>query len=113
MLVTDDKRLQMTDSEWSMFSELTGAPWRPRSVKEFNAMCDLAIARLEVEQPDTCTVARLGIWAAKFDPDGKAHFPPPNSERLAFAKEHGRYPGADELAPGVTSDNVVSLRPAK
>lgn len=44
MLVVDTK-ITMTADEAREFADATFAPWTPRTIDEFQAMCDLASAR--------------------------------------------------------------------
>ena len=106
MLVSDGK-ITMSEAEWQEFAAATFAPWRPRTIEEFNAMVDLAIAKLRADGDDPLLGGHLaGLDAIKFGASGEANFPV-NQRWLAYVKRHGVAPTAEQLqafdeAPRVT-----------
>jgi len=113
MLISDG-RITLSAAEFSEFKALTFAPWVPRSIAEFNAMCDLGAARHFEENTDG--VGWMRAWScseAKFDKDGNARFPV-NPSEMAYIKQYGTVPTADELkafeatAVGSAPNNVVT-----
>ena len=96
MLVTDDKKISMTDSEWSLFFYMTQAPWRPRTVDEFQAMCNLAIARMECDFGVDNFMALIAVEQIMFTPEGKANFPM-DKEKIERMKITGKWPSDEEM----------------
>lgn len=97
MLVVDGY-IRMTDEEWQTFQRMNWAPWRPRTPAEFNAMCDLAIARHHVENTDGLGgVYALSTGMMKFGPEGEINFPV-DKRRLAYLKATGTWPDDEQLA---------------
>lgn len=91
-------RIRMTDNEWKEFERLNWAPWRPRTPAEFNAMCDLAIARHQVEDTDGLgEVYAIATAQMKFGPNGEVNFPA-DKRREAYVKVHGTWPNDEQLA---------------
>lgn len=87
-----DGRIRMTDEEWQRFQRMNWAPWCPRTPAEFNAMCDLAIARHQVENTDGLgEVYAQATEKMKFGPNGEINFPE-DKRKLAYVKEHGVWP---------------------
>lgn len=96
MLVTDHL-ITMTDSEWQQFQDMTRAPWRPRTVDEFNAMADLGSAMHRAEDTESIgEVFAQNTQRIKFGPDGQANFPA-DKRRLAYVEKYGHPPTADQL----------------
>lgn len=94
----NNQEITMTPSEWEMFSELTFAPWRPRTIKEFNAMCDLGMARHFHENTEGKGVLKgVACDCIKFGEDGVAHFPP-NRRKQEYIKVFGESPTPEQLA---------------
>ena len=92
-----DGRIRMTDKEWLQFKQLNWAPWRPRTPEEFDAMCDLAIARHRADNTDGLgEVYAIATKAMKFGPKGEINFPE-DHRRLAFVKVHGYWPNDAQL----------------
>lgn len=86
-----DADLQLTQAEWELFQDITDATYRPRTIAEFNAMCDLAGARYAADYREaekkgdqkTCSVAMIRVInasAARFGADGECHFSIPGKE---------------------------------
>lgn len=97
MLVVDGK-ITMTGSEWAEFEKATFAPWTPRTVREFQAMCDLGAARhLHENTGGQGFMLAIACDAMKFGEDGKANFPS-DQRRMAYIKVHGVSPTDEELA---------------
>lgn len=86
--------IAMSDAEWTKFQAHTAAQWRPRTISEFNAMCDLAAARYQVEEDDGMGASAMD--GMKFTPEGEARFPMTEERRAYFAK-YGRYPTTEQL----------------
>lgn len=96
--------ITMSDSEWSQFQEMTRAPWRPRTIDEFNAMCDLGSAVHMAED----TMSMGPVFAAntqriKFGQDGQANFPA-DKRKLAYVEQYGHSPTAEQLEAFVRGD---------
>lgn len=112
-MVVSDGRLSMSEQEWQQFAAATFATWKPRTVEEFNAMVDLAIARRRAD--DDAIEAALDVVALdayKFGPDGEVNFPV-NQRWLAYVKVHGVAPTPEQLeelgaAPRRTGLTLVS-----
>lgn len=110
-MIINDKQITMTASEWTMFKELTFAPWTPRTIDEFNAMCDLGRARHFHEKTDGSFIAGLACDCAKFDEDGTAHFPPDN-RKLAYIKAFGKSPTPEQLVAFENGELQAGARPS-
>lgn len=96
MLVLDHL-ITMSDSEWQQFQAMTRAPWRPRTVEEFNAMCDLGSAMHRAEDTESVgEVFAQNTQRIKFGPDGKANFPA-DRRRLAYVEKYGHSPTPEQL----------------
>lgn len=96
MLVIDGV-IRMNDKEANHFMEVVGGPYTPRTPAEFNAMCDLAIARhLHENTKGLGAVFAASIGAMKFGPNGEINFFT-DSRRADFAKVHGYWPNDDQL----------------
>lgn len=96
-MVVSDGRISMSEQEWRQFAAATFATWKPRTVEEFNAMVDLAIARRRAD--DDAVEAALDVVALdayKFGPDGEVNFPV-NQRWLAYVKVHGVAPTPEQL----------------
>lgn len=90
--------IRMTDQEWLEFQRLNWAPWRPRTPQEFNAMCELAMARHIAENTDGLgEVYAIATSKMKFGPNGEINFPA-DRRRDAFVKAHGSWPTDAQLA---------------
>lgn len=97
MLINDGK-ITMTQTEWVEFESITFAPWRPRSIAEFNAMCELGAARHKVENDNgQGWIHAVTCKSIKFSEDGRANFPE-DKRRMAYVKVHGMWPTDEELA---------------
>lgn len=82
----------MTEAEWLQFKAITNAQWRPRTVEEFNAMCNLAAAKAHADTPGGFGIINgLEAESIRFDENGEMKFPP-NPRKQAFIKEFGREP---------------------
>ncbi|MFC6281153.1 hypothetical protein [Polaromonas aquatica] len=97
MLITDHL-ITMTDSEWQQFQAMTRAPWRPRTIAEFNAMADLGSAMHRAEDTESIgEVFAQNTQRIKFGPDGQANFPA-DKRRLAYVEKYGHSPTPEQLA---------------
>lgn len=96
MLVIDGV-IRMNDKEALHFKEVVGGPYIPRTPAEFNAMCDLSIARhLHENTSGLGGVFAEAVRAVKFGPQGEINFFT-DSRRADFAKVHGHWPTEDQL----------------
>jgi hypothetical protein len=96
MMVVDG-RIRMTDKEWLEFQRLNWAPWRPRTPEEFNAMCELAMARHRAENTAGMgEIYAVATKAMKFGPKGEINFPE-DKRRTDFIKVHGYSPNKQDL----------------
>lgn len=96
MLVIDGV-IRMNDKEVRHFIEVVGGPYIPRTPAEFNAMCDLSIARhLHEDTNGLGCIFAEAIRAVKFGPDNKINFFT-DSRRTDFAKVHGYWPSEEQL----------------
>lgn len=91
-----DGDISMSDTEWRQFEAATRAPYRPRTVLEFNAMCDLAIARHFADGDPMGGVRAVEVEAMKFGPRGEINFPI-TPEQNAYMAKHGIFPTAEQL----------------
>ena len=75
-MIVVDGQIRMSQSEWTDFQDVNWAPWKPRTAEEFNAMCDLAVARHRAENTGGFgEIFAQATLAMKFSPDGMANFP--------------------------------------
>jgi len=110
MLVSDN-RITMSEKEWLLFQEMTFAPWRPRTIREFNALAELGAARHLVENTfGAGFIHALACETIVFGPNGEARFPS-NPRRMAYTKVHGTWP-TDEQLEAFENGMDVSDRPA-
>jgi hypothetical protein len=97
MLTTTDFKITMSSQEFADFQSATFAPWVPRTVAEFNAMCDLGSARHLAEntggQGFMHAIAAEGM---RYGENGQANFPI-DRRRMAYAKVHGTWPTDGQL----------------
>ncbi len=97
MLVSDNNKITMSASEFQEFADATFAPWTPRTVAEFNAMCELGMARhLAEDIGGTGFLNAIAIDAMKFGPEGQVNFPI-DKRRMAYVKAHGSWPDDEQL----------------
>lgn len=92
-----DGRITLSAAEWEEFARATFAPWMPRTIAEFNAMCALGSARHLAE--DTGGEGFMHALAAEgmqFGPQGELNFPL-DPRKLAYLKAHGEWPGETEV----------------
>lgn len=105
-MLVDGKKITMTPDEWAQFQEMTFAPWRPRTIGEFNAMCRLAYERFLAESKDGLGVLdALAAEAMMFGENGEQNFPQ-DKRKLDYAKVHGTWPTAEQLAAFVGAGGV-------
>jgi hypothetical protein len=86
MLVHEGK-ITMSAAEAQDFQEATFAPWTPRTIAEFNAMCDLGSARHLCD--NTGGVGFMHALVAeemKFGPEGQQNYPL-DKRRIAYARK--------------------------
>lgn len=96
MLVVDGK-LTMSDAEWREFAELTFAPWKPRTPREFNAMVELGMARHVAENTDgEGYMFDIALDAMKFGENGEINFPM-DRRRMSYVQVHGSWPTDQQL----------------
>jgi hypothetical protein len=76
-----DGDILMSQREWEEFEGATQAQYRPRTIFEFNAMCDLAGARHAANARDAAcknlafeTASCINVEAMKFGPKGEVNF---------------------------------------
>lgn len=115
MLLLDGK-ITMSHDEAREFAEACFAPWTPRTIAEFNAMCDLGSARHLADDTDGHGFMHaLAVEAMKFGPNGEANFPL-DKRKLAYTKVHGTWPsdaqlrefeGGADAAPGRPTLSIV------
>lgn len=97
MLISDGK-ITMGADEAQEFKEAAFAPWIPRSIGEFNAMCDLGSARHLFENTEGVGFMHaLAVEAMKFGENGEVNFPI-DRRRMAFLKVHGTWPSKEQLS---------------
>lgn len=96
-----DGHISMSASEWQQFQRMTNAPYRPRTIREFNAMCDMAVARHDAEfrigVDDLGLCRAVAVQVMKFGPNGEVNFPITPAQD-AYMKKHGTFPTGEELA---------------
>lgn len=96
-MIVSDNKISMSPAEFQEFADATFAPWMPRTVAEFNAMCDLGMARHLAENTGgTGFMHAIGIDAMKFGENGEVNFPM-DKRRLAYLRAHGTWPMDPEL----------------
>lgn len=96
MLVSENK-ITMGADEWNEFAAATFAPWIPRTVAEFNAMCQLGSARHLVDDTDGHGFMHaLAVESMMFGPNGEVNFPI-DRRRMEYVKMHGNWPTDQEL----------------
>lgn len=96
MLISDG-RITMTEGEWQEFAEATFAPWRPRTIDEFNAMCDLGRARHLADNTEgSGFMHAIAAEDMKFTEDGQPNFPL-DKRKMAYVKVHGTWPTQKEF----------------
>lgn len=96
MLVSENK-ITMGADEWRDFAAATFAPWVPRTVAEFNAMCQLGCARHLAENTDgQGFMHALAVEAMMFGPTGEVNFPL-DKRRMEYVKVHGNWPSDEQL----------------
>lgn len=91
-----DGDISMSEKEWREFAEATAAPYRPRTALEFNAMCDLAIARHFADGDPMGGVRAVEVEGMKFGPNGEINFPI-TPEQDDYMRKHGTFPSAEDL----------------
>ena len=103
----------MSPGEAQEFAAATFAPWTPRTIAEFNAMCDLGSARhLADDTGGQGFMFALEAEGMKFGEQGEINFPM-DKRKMAYLKVHGTWPTDDELrafeadAPKSTGLRVV------
>ena len=96
-MILSDGSLTMTDDEWQQFTNITRAPWRPRTREEFDAMCTLGAACHRAENTDGAGwMHALACEEMRFGPNGEMNFPA-DQRRLAYTAAHGTWPTDEEL----------------
>ena len=106
MLVID-KKITMSPDEWETFRDATFAPWQPRTIAEFNAMCDLGVARHMHENIDgNGWLYTIACDSMKFGPNGEVNFPI-DHQKIERIKRTGKAERQDDSGP---NDFVNGLR---
>lgn len=88
--------IAMSESEWQEFARLTFAPWRPRTISEFNAMCDLAAAKYMADDDPMGGVHAASVEVMKFGANGEINYPITRDQE-AFMTKHGTFPTPEQL----------------
>jgi hypothetical protein len=102
MLVADGK-IMMSTAEAREFAEATFAPWTPRTVAEFNAMCELGSARHLVDNTEGAGFMHaLAAEGMRFGENGEVNFPI-NKQKAAYMKVHGVWPTDQQVQSAPTS----------
>lgn len=102
MLVSNGK-ITMSSAEAQEFASATFAPWTPRTIAEFNAMCDLGSARhLADNTGGQGFMFALEAEGMKFGENGEINFPM-DRRKMAYLKVHGTWP-TDEEARNFEAD---------
>ncbi len=97
MMILNGARIEMTASEVDAFSAATFAPWTPRTIAEFNAMCDLGSARHLVDNTGgKGFMFALEAEGMKFGENGEVNFPM-DQRKMAYLKAHGTWPTEEEV----------------
>lgn len=110
MLVSENK-ITMGADEWNEFAAATFAPWIPRTVAEFNAMCQLGSARHLADDTDgQGFMHALAVEAMMFGPNGEVNFPI-DKRRMEYVKVHGNWPTDEQLHAFESADGALR-RPA-
>ena len=109
---TMNGEISMSASEWAQFQRLTFAPWRPRTILEFNAMCDLASARhLHENEGGMGGINACAVQAMKFGPNGEVNFPVTPAQE-AYTKKYGKWPTPEQLKDFIAGvEEPASARP--
>lgn len=111
MMILDGGRIEMTASEFDSFAAATFAPWRPRTVAEFNAMCRLGAARHLVDNTEGVGFMHsLEAEGMMFEDDGTPNFPM-DPRKMEFMKVNGTWPTADEFAAFLARDEKTGGSP--
>ena len=115
---TVDGTITMSQSEWQQFLAATSAPYKPRSILEFNAMCDLAAARyLHENVGENGGMHAIAVEAMKFGPNAEKNFPLTKAQD-DYMKKHGTFPSDAQLqeflresgAPGAVVTPLRAVR---
>jgi hypothetical protein len=93
-----DNKITMTDKEWTDFQEGNKAPWRPRTIEEFNAMCELGAA-MHLAENTLSMGAGMAIASRrmKFGPNGEINYPA-DMAIIDYFNLYGEAPSPEELA---------------
>jgi hypothetical protein len=96
MLVSNGK-ITMSSAEAQEFASATFAPWTPRTIAEFNAMCDLGSARhLADNTGGQGYMFALEAEGMKFGENGEVNFPM-KRQKMAYLKLHGVWPSEEQI----------------
>lgn len=110
-MILDGGRIEMTASEFEAFAAATFAPWKPRTVAEFNAMCNLGAARHLAENTGGAGFMHaLEAEGMLFGEDGTANFPM-DQRKMDFVKKHGTWPTAEEFKTFLAAGDVAAAPP--
>lgn len=96
-MIIDGNRITMTGSELAEFTSATFAPWPPRTIAEFQAMCDLGAARHLADNIDGVGFMHaLAVEEMKFGPDGAVNFPM-DKRKMEYMRLHGTWPSEQQF----------------
>lgn len=111
MMLLEKGRIEMTTSEFEVFAAATFAPWKPRTIGEFDAMCRLGAARhLADNTGGAGFMYALEAEGMMFGEDGQANFPM-DQRKMGYLKKHGTWPSDAELQAFVEAASVNGDRP--
>jgi len=74
-MLIEGNNITMTDHEWESFRIMTRAQSVPKTIEEFNTMCDIAAQQKCDEDPINGPMWMMGTLAMKFSPDNTPNFP--------------------------------------
>lgn len=114
MQVHPNRTIQLSEPEWQRMQELLGnaAVWRPRSIDEHNAMCDLGAACARNEDTGIDATRRaLACLALRFnDDDTPSAAMVITEDGILFLQEFGQVPDDEQMADW-RAGRPVKLRP--
>lgn len=106
-MILNGGRIEMTASELDAFSAATFAPWTPRTIAEFNAICDLGSARHLVDNTGgQGFMFALEAEGMKFGENGEVNFPM-DQRKMAYLKAHGTWPTEEQFRAFEADGQVV------
>lgn len=97
MMILERGRIEMTAREFEAFAAATFAPWQPRTIGEFNAMCRLGYERHLVDNTGGAGfIPALACEGMMFNEDGTPNFPM-DPRKEAYMRQHGTWPTDAQL----------------